>query len=165
MHSAVIAWFPTNISTDAIKTYWELGNGKQAKGNRLCFLCTADTLAHIFSISLRFLLLLKQKDRGGWRQDFTKEGGGKCTKEKDLRQSPALSSISSCQLCSRFSMQDFLLKFLLTVSSSPGKTNSNNPRINRIIHHFLILISHDVIFILKYYPARGSLWKPKTPLK
>lgn len=62
-------------------------------------------------------------------------------------------------------MQDCILKFLLTLSSSPRKTNNNKPRINRIIHLFLILISDDVIFILKYYPARGSLWKPKTPLK
>lgn len=62
-------------------------------------------------------------------------------------------------------MQDFILKFLLTVSSSTRKTNSNNLRINRIIHLFLILITDDAIFTLKYYPTRGNLWKPKTPLE
>lgn len=93
------------------------------------------------------------------------EGVEQCTKEKDLRQSLTLSCISFCQLCSSFSMQDFILKFLLTVSSSTRKTNSNNLRINRIIHLFLILITDDAIFTLKYYPTRGNLWKPKMPLE
>lgn len=57
VHSVVIGWFPTNISTDNMKRYWEQAIGKQAKGSRLLLpLHCTDTLGHIFPISLRFPL-------------------------------------------------------------------------------------------------------------
>lgn len=151
-----------------MKRYWERAIGKQAKGSRLLLpLHCTDTLGHISPISLRFPLQhVIRTERQRWLKTGFQEGRGRIMhKGEGFKAEPCPLMSVPASSAAAFSMQDFVLNFLLTVSSSPGKTNSNNPRINRIIHLFLILISDDVIFILTYYPARGSLWKPETPLK